>query len=145
MWTLWVVAAACALHATEEYLTGWLEWAPRTFGIDVPPSFFLIPNVVLVVAALVLARIGWRRLPTASLVIPVATLANAILFHIIPSLVQRAPAPGVYTAVLLYLPFSSWALIVARRDGVPRQAIGFAAVAGVGMALGIVLVARAVS
>jgi hypothetical protein len=26
-WTLWMVAVSCALHVTEEYLTGWQEWA----------------------------------------------------------------------------------------------------------------------
>ena len=144
-WTLWFVAAACALHATDEYLNGWLEWAPRTFGISVPTSWFIVPNVILVVAALAFARMGWRRHPVAALVIPVATLANAVLFHIIPSLVQRSLAPGLYTAVGLYLPFSTWALIAARRDGVSREAMGMAAVFGLVIALGIVLLARAVS
>jgi len=32
-WTLWVVAASCALHLTEEYFTGWQEWAVETLGI----------------------------------------------------------------------------------------------------------------
>jgi hypothetical protein len=39
-------------------------------------------------------------------------------------------SPGVYTAAFLYLPFSSWALLGAARDGVPRTAIATAFVAG---------------
>ena len=140
-WTLWVVAVSCGLHATEELLTGWQDWARDALGIVMPTSVFVVMNAVLVVAALVLAGQGWRR-PTLSLVIPMATLVNAVCFHILPTLIQRHLAPGLYTAVILYLPFSSWALIGAGRDGVPRRSIAVAMVAGTVMALGIVSAAR---
>jgi hypothetical protein len=144
-WSLWAVAVSCGLHATDEYLTGWLEWAPHTLGIDVPASWFIVANLILVGMASAFAAAGWRRLPTAALVIPVATLANAMLFHLLPAFLQRAATPGVYTATALYLPFSSLALIGAARDGVPRRSIGAAAVLGTCLAVGIVLLARAVS
>jgi hypothetical protein len=32
-WTLWLVAVSSALHATEEYLTGWQQWARQTLGL----------------------------------------------------------------------------------------------------------------
>jgi len=128
-WTLRVVVVSCALHAAEEYLTGWQEWARPTLGIVMPTAVFLGMNAVLVVAAFVLARIGWRR-AALSLVVPSATLVNAIFFHILPTLVQGRASPGIYTAVLLYLPFSSWALVGAARDGVPRTQIATAVVGG---------------
>lgn len=137
-WTLWVVAGSCALHAAEEYLTGWLEWAPRTLGIVIPPARFLAINAVLVVLALALARVGWRR-PALSLIIPSATLVNALCFHILPTIIQRQVSPGVYTAVLLYLPFSSWALVGAARDGVPKAAIATGLVLGALMMGSVVL------
>lgn len=140
-WTLWVVALASVLHATEEYLTGWQEWAVGTLGIVMPSSIFLVMNAVLVVIALVLARSGWRR-PTLALVIPTATLVNAIVFHIVPTIVQRRISPGVYTATGLYLPFSSWALIGAQRDGIPRTKIVKGIIVGTVMALSVVLVAK---
>ncbi len=31
-WTLWVVAASCALHPIEEYFTGWQRWASHPAG-----------------------------------------------------------------------------------------------------------------
>jgi len=142
-WTLWVVAAACALHATEELSTGWQAWARDALGIAMPTSVFVVMNAVLVVAAVMTARVGWRR-PTIALIIPCATLVNALAFHIGPTLLQRHVAPGLYTAVLLYLPFSSWALIGAARDGVPRSAIARAVLAGTALAVGIVLAARAI-
>ena len=143
-WTLWIVAVSCALHATEEHLTGWPEWARETLGIVIPTTVFVTINAVLVIAALLLARVGWRR-PALSLVIPSATLVNAVAFHILPTIMQSRVSPGVYTAAFLYLPFSSWALIGAARDGVPRTTIATAFVAGTLVAASVVLVARSLS
>ena len=140
-WTLWVVAVSCALPVAEEDWTGWQSWALQTLGIVMPTTRFFLANAVLVVVALLFARVGWRR-PTLSLVIPAATLANAIFFHILPTIVQGRASPGVYTAALLYLPFSSWALLGARRDGVPGRAIGVALAAGTLMMVGVVLGAK---
>jgi len=139
-----VVAASCVFHVAEEYLTGWQEWARQALGVVMPTTRFLIANAVLVVVALLLARVGWRR-PALSLVIPSATLVNAIFFHILPTIVQRRESPGVYTAALLYVPFSSWALIGAARDGVARTAIGTAIGAGTLSMAGVVLAARGLS
>jgi hypothetical protein len=140
-WTLWVVAASSALHVAEEYLTGWQQWARESLGIMMPTSWFLAINSVLVMAGFLLARVGWRR-PALSLVIPSATLVNAVCFHILPTLLQGRVSPGLYTAALLYLPFSSWALIGAARDGVPRRTIATGAAAGTLMMLSVVLIAR---
>jgi hypothetical protein len=140
-WTLWVVAASCALHVAEEYFTGWQHWALDTLGIVMPTARFLFMNAMLVIAAIVLASIGWKR-PTLSLIIPAATLVNAIFFHIVPTIVQRRVSPGVYTAALLYLPFSSWAFVGAWRDDVPGRAISMASVLGTLMMTAVVLTAR---
>ena len=140
-WTLWVVAISTAFHVAEEYLTGWQEWARQELGIVMPTTRFLFANVVLVVVALLLARVGWRR-PALSLVIPSATLVNAIFFHIIPTILQSRVSPGIYTAALLYVPFSSWALIGAARDGVAQRAIATALASGTLMMASVVLGAR---
>jgi hypothetical protein len=141
-WTLWVVAAACALHAAEELLTGWQAWARDVLGIVMPTPLFVVMNAVLVVAALLLARGGWRR-PTASLIVPAATLVNAVGFHILPTLAQQRVSPGVYTAALLYVPFSSWAFVAAWRAGVPPRRLAAALGAGALLMTAVVLGARA--
>jgi hypothetical protein len=143
-WTLWVVAGSCALHPAEEYLTGWQGWAKETLGITMPRAAFIVANAVVFLAALLLARVGWRR-PALSLVIPAATLANAIFFHILPTVVQHRVSPGVYTATLLYLPFSSWAFLGAWRDGVPKRAMGVALISGLLLMTAVVLGARSMS
>ena len=140
-WTLWVVAASCALHVTEEYLGGWQQWARETMGIVMPTARFLFINAVLVAAALCLARVGWRR-PALSLIIPAATLVNAVFFHILPTAAQGRVSPGVYTATLLYVPFSSWAFLGAWRDGVPLRALVVGFVAGTLQMVMVVLGAR---
>ena len=143
-WTLWVVAAACPLHGTEEFFTGWQDWAREALGIVIPAGRFLAANALLILAALLLARLGWRR-PVLSLLIPSLTLVNAVIFHILPTIVESRVSPGVYTATLLYLPFSSWALVGAARDGVPRKAIATAFVAGALLMVAIFLGARSLS
>ena len=141
-WTLWVVAASCVLHPAEEYFTGWQVWAHQALGIVMPTATFVIANTLLAVCAFLCARqVGWRR-PALSLVIPVATLVNAIFFHILPTIVQGRVSPGLYTAALLYVPFSSWALVGAARDGVAPRAIATAVVLGTLMMVGVVLGAR---
>ena len=140
-WTLWVVAASCVLHVLEEYFTGWQHWAVETLGIVMPTARFLFMNVVLVIAAVVLASVGWRR-PMLSLIIPAATLVNAVFFHILPTIVQRRVSPGVYTAVLLYVPFSSGAFVGAWRDGAPKRALAAALIIGTLMMISVVLTAR---
>ena len=139
-----MVAVSSALHVAEEYFTGWQEWARQTLGIVQPTTRFLAVNTAFVVAALLLARVGWRR-PALSLIIPSVTLVNAIFFHILPTIVQGRVSPGVYTAAILYVPFSSWALIGAARDGVPRRAIATALIVGALFMVGVVLAARSLS
>jgi hypothetical protein len=140
-WTLWVVAVSCALHAIEEYFTGWQGWAKETLGITMPTARFIVANAVLVLAALFLAHVGWRR-PALSLTIPAATLVNAIFFHILPTVAQHRASPGVYTATLLYMPFSSWAFLGAWRDGIPKRAMAVALVSGMLLMMAVVLSAR---
>jgi Protein of unknown function with HXXEE motif len=140
-WVLFVVAVSCALHPIEEYLTGWQQWARGALGIVMPTTTFVVANAILVVAAVMLARVGWRR-PVLSLVIPSATLVNAIFFHILPTIVQGRVSPGIWTATFLYVPFSSWTLVGAARDGVPKAKIGAALVAGTVVMVSVVLGAR---
>ena len=75
------------------------------------------------------------------LVIPSATLVNAIFFHILPTIVQGRVSPGVYTAAILYVPFSSWTLAGAAHDGVPRTAIATSLVTGALLMVSVVLLA----
>ena len=121
-WVLWVVAISFALHATEEYFTGWQSWAFQISGVVVPESLFVTANFVAVVAAFAVASNGWKW-PAVSLIFPAATLVNGIFFHILPTIALRQVSPGVYSSVLLYLPFSSYAFVVAWRNRVSKRSM----------------------
>ena len=137
VWVLWVVAISFALHATEEYFTGWQSWALQISGIVVPTSLFISANFVAVVAAFAVACNGWKW-PAVSLIFPAATLVNGIFFHILPTIAMRRVSPGVYTASLLYLPFSSYAFF-AGRNRVSRKSVALAFLLGVALNCAVVL------
>lgn len=123
---------------------GWFPWAKATLGIDIPRPIFIVANSVLAIAAFAIARVGWRR-PRLALVIPAATFVNAIVWHIGPSVTQRHVAPGLYSALLLYVPIGAVAFDHARRIGVPRGDIGAAAAIGTAIGIGVPLLARLIS
>ncbi len=45
-------------------------------------------------------------------------MINTAFFHVLPSVTARRPNPGLFTAVVLYLPLSIWAYVAAGEDGV---------------------------
>jgi hypothetical protein len=137
-WILWVVAISFALHATEEYFTGWQSWAFQVSGIVVPPSLFITANFVAVVAAFAVAWTGWKW-PAVSLIFPAATLINGIFFHILPTIAMRQISPGVFTSILLYLPFSSYAFVAASRSHVSKRSMARAFLIGLAMNIGVVI------
>ena len=56
-------------------------------------------------------------------------LVNAVLFHIAPVVGTRVFSPGLFTALVLFLPVASWAYWGAWRDGV--LTVGAVVVSGV--------------
>ena len=142
-WTLWVIAASCAA-CDGGILHRLADLGGQSLGIAMPTPRFVIMNLVLVVIACFLAKVGWK-LPTLSLVIPAATLVNAICFHILPTVVQKRISPGIYTASILYVPFSIWAIVGASCDGVRKRSIGVALMSGALMMVVVVLLARSLS
>ena len=120
-WVLWVLLAASAFHVVEEHALGWQGWATRYFGarlgVRVTWSDFWATNAALVVFGLAAAEAGWQA-PAFALAFPALCLINALFFHLLTSLTARRPNPGVFTAILLYVPLSIWAYVVAASDGV---------------------------
>jgi hypothetical protein len=118
-WVLWILTAASALHVLEEHAMGWQGWAagalgPR-FGVHPRWSDFWSLNAALIVLAIACASTGWGA-PAFALALPAVCLINAIFFHILPSGMVMRPNPGLFTAVLLYLPISLWAYAAAAHD-----------------------------
>lgn len=115
-WVLWVLFAATALHVVEEHALGWQGWASETFGriLGVKPTWgdFWATNAALLAFGLAAAMVGWRA-PGFALGLAALCLINAIGFHVLPSLRERHPNPGLFTAVALYIPIGIWAYVAA--------------------------------
>ncbi len=120
-WVLWVLVTASALHVVEEHSLGWQGWAARFLAprIGTAPTWtdFWAVNALLIVFGVSAAMVGWRA-PAFALAFPALCLINAIFFHALPSVMEDRPNPGVFTAVLLYLPIGIWAYAAASSDGV---------------------------
>ena len=106
-WILWVGVIAVALHAFEQYIFGWVNWAnhelgPR-FGASFRESDFLIANLGLIFIALAGAAIGWWA-PAISLALAGFFIITAVFGHMIPSARAERLTPGTITAVFIYLP-----------------------------------------
>jgi hypothetical protein len=119
-WVLWILVTASALHVLEEHGLGWQGWAAQTFGprIGVVPSWtdFWATNGVLIVFGVSAAAVGWRA-PAFALAFPALALVNALFFHVAPSIQAHRPNPGLFSAVLLYLPIGVWSYVAASDDG----------------------------
>lgn len=133
---LWLLTALYAAHILEEYQLGWRSWAQKTIGIPVTWTDFYLTNAAVIVLSVCLASIGWR-VPAISLIYPGLMLINAIFFHIIPTIWMRQISPGVFTAVVLFLPGVLATYIGAANDGVLN--VGTLVVSLIGGALAMAL------
>jgi Protein of unknown function with HXXEE motif len=119
-WVLWLLVTASAVHVVEEHALGWQGWADvtlgRRFGVHPTWSDFWATNTALLAFAFSAAVVGWQATWFA-LSLPALCLVNAALFHVVPSIVQRRPNPGVFTAVVLYVPLGIWCYVAAGHDG----------------------------
>jgi hypothetical protein len=119
-WVLWLLVTASAVHVVEEHALGWQGWAEvtlgRRFGVHPTWSDFWATNTALLAFAISAAVVGWQAAWFA-LALPALCLINAALFHVVPSVVQRRPNPGLFTAVVLYVPLGIWCYVAAGHDG----------------------------
>lgn len=120
-WLLWVLTLGSAMHVLDEHALGWQGWASRTFGprFGVHPTWsdFWGTNAALILLGITTAAVGWRA-PWFALALPALCLINTVFFHIVPSIAQKRVNPGLPTAILLYIPLSSWIYVAAHDDGV---------------------------
>ena len=114
---LWIATAFYAGHILEEYVYDWKTWASKTIHIEVKWEFFYLVNAAVIVLGISCASVSWK-LPEFSLIYPALMAINAVFFHILPSLVRRKYAPGLITAVVLFLPLAAVIYVTAAQDGV---------------------------
>lgn len=114
-----------ALHVAEEAPT-FVAWFNAHVEPDISASLFWSVTafgfVITLIVAGVAAASGERVAALAAVAwVGFLLLANGI-FHIVAAIVDRAYAPGVVTAVVLYLPVSGLMIVTVAREHAMRTA-----------------------
>ena len=129
---IWLVALAIIIHTVEE---GWLpEYQKATSKSQVVKStrFFVLENGIIFIFVIALAIVGGRW-PIISGILPAIGLTHPFLDHVGLSWKGQKLRPGIWTGLLLMVPFSVWTYSLANSHNlfklyelVISGAIGFA-------------------
>lgn len=115
---LWLCLAVYAVHAMEEFILNWRDWARAVIKLPVEWPDFYITNSVVVVLGIAAANLTGAA-PAIALGFPALMLINAVLFHILPVIRCKGRySPGVFTAVVLFLPIGCLTFRAAAQAGV---------------------------
>jgi hypothetical protein len=115
---LWVATAAYGLHALEELILDWRDWARAVIGLPVDWNVFYVVNFLVIVLGVVAANLA-ARAPGLALGFAAVMIINAIAFHIAPVIRTGGRfSPGLFSAILLLLPVGTACYVVAARAGV---------------------------
>ncbi|MEP9366751.1 HXXEE domain-containing protein [Xanthobacter sp. VNH20] len=143
-WLTWLAVTAYLLHQFEEHGVSLLG-APYAFrgalcatlgygdaiSCPVPLAFITAVNVSAVWGAGFASALAARRFPLIALSFFAVPLVN-VFAHIVPAIFERRYNPGLFSAVVLFLPLCLWTLLVAvRRYGAGAKAIALVVLAGV--------------
>ena len=124
----WGCVAIAMVHVWEEYCFGWLAWA-QTFVAGVTLAQFFWINA-LFIALCVIAAVG--RSTTLRLSIASLLLLN-LCVHLFPTLRFGKYSPGLFSALLLYLPVGvAMHLRAWRFDSATRRQIALSWLLGTG-------------
>nr|CAP48922.1 putative integron gene cassette protein [uncultured bacterium]CAP49118.1 putative integron gene cassette protein [uncultured bacterium]CAP49119.1 putative integron gene cassette protein [uncultured bacterium] len=110
-WISWAIVAASMIHVAEEYLGGWIEWVQK-YAQGVKASHFVIVNSIFIATCIAasMSTSNFFKLTIASLI-----FVNAII-HIVPTVVFKHYSPGLWSAVFLYIPISSYSYYSAAKN-----------------------------
>lgn len=114
---LWALTVAYSAHILEEYILDWKIWAEQTSGIKMAWSEFFVANFAVIILGISCSVVGFQCPVFAYLFVGLTTV-NAIFAHIGTTIVKRKFSPGTITSVVLFLPISIWAYLVADEKGV---------------------------
>jgi Na+/H+-translocating membrane pyrophosphatase len=101
----WLAVAAYALHVMEEQILDWPAAARRSIQLSIDyTNYRVITTVYLILGAVAAYLFG--SLPVLALGFAAFLLINALYFHIWPMIRMNGLAPGIITAVFLFLPIA---------------------------------------
>jgi hypothetical protein len=101
---LWLCTAAYAIHAFEEFMLDWRDWAQAVIKLPVTWPIFYVVNFLVVVLGICSAQLAATQ-PAIALAFPALMLINATFFHVLPMILTRGRySPGIFTAVIFFYP-----------------------------------------
>jgi hypothetical protein len=106
---LWLCTAVYAIHAFEEFMLDWRDWAQAVIKLPVTWPIFYVVNFLVVVLGICAAQLAATQ-PAIALSFPALMLINATFFHVLPMILTRGRySPGIFTAVVLFYPLGIFA------------------------------------
>lgn len=102
----WLLVIAYAAHMMEEYILNWKSWVFVSFNREITWGEFIITNAVVIIAGVSFAMIGFKN-PYITMIYPSLMIINAIVFHIVPTIIKKKFSPGLITSITLFLPLSA--------------------------------------
>ena len=127
---LWPFVPAYMIHVAEEWFAGFPLWVGQVVGRPVPDSAFLLINGVALVVLIAATRAATRAEHHGWIAVTIATIAlvNTVA-HAAGAVLTRSYAPGLVSAVVLYVPLGALAMIRAF-DQAPRAQLERGIIAG---------------
>ena len=114
---IWLATAAYGIHALEEFILDWRDWARAVIQLPVEWAHFYVVNFLVIVLGIVAANLA-EAAPVLALSFPALMLINGIFFHVAPVIVTRGRfSPGLFTAIVLLLPIGFACYRVASDTG----------------------------
>ena len=127
---LWPFVPAYAIHVAEEWFGGFMTWVAQVAGSAMSDTGFLAINAVAMLLLVAAVRAASRADSHGWMAVAIATvfLINTVT-HVAGAVLTRSYAPGLISAVVLYVPLGSLTMIRAF-DQAPRAAIARGMIVG---------------
>jgi hypothetical protein len=140
---LWPFVPAYAMHIAEEWFAGFPRWTAQITGRPMPDAAFMAINAVAMILLLGATRAATRDEKNGWIAVGIATifLVNTIA-HLAGAAITQSYAPGLISAVVLYVPLGSLTMIRAFGQA-PRAQVARGIVAGIVIHAVVVIVAFA--
>ncbi|AGF55584.1 HXXEE domain-containing protein [Clostridium saccharoperbutylacetonicum] len=128
---LWIATLAYGLHIVEEMVLDWRGWARGFLKLPAEWNEFYVFNAVVILYGCISAIIGWKC-PMIALSYPALMLINTVFFHLLPVLKSGRFSPGLFTALILFVPIAALTYYGASVDDVISiKSIVFSTVFGI--------------
>ena len=111
---LWLFVAAYAIHVAEEWFAGFPGWVQQIAGRALPAEAFVVINAVAMVMLIAAIRSATRSERSGWMAVAVAMIALVnTAAHAGGAALTRSYAPGLISAVILYVPLGSLTMMRA--------------------------------